>query len=241
MAEPGSIQPRQRVRPMIVAASAVGVLVGGWAGTVMRGSGMFFSNLILAGCLVVVLTIIGAGALAAGLTGRHTAARAAAGFVAMTVATTVVAYAVAPPYRSPDAGIDHPGRVIVHIGEPAPIEWSEAATCRTRERDTPVFRVSANHQETEERTVSVTLNLGQGSTPGRDEFWISLLALPAGITQYVVSSGTGLDVTLAGADGLTGSARFAAPREPGAYRSPDPEPVTLTGTIEWTCVPTPSS
>ena len=241
MVQPGSSPPRQRVRSEIVAAIVAGVLVGGWAGAVMRGSGMFFSSVILAGCLFVVLAIVGVGAVAAGLTGRDTASRASAGFVSLAVIATVVAYTVAPPYRSPDAGIDNPGRVTVHIAEPTPVEWSEAAFCRTRERDAPVFRVFANHQETKERTVGVTLNLGQGATPGGDEFWISLLALPAGVTQYVVSSGSGLDVTLASADGLTGSARFAAPRESGAYRSPDPEPARLTGTIEWTCEPTPSS
>lgn len=235
--EPGHIRPAQRARPIIVAPIIVGILIGGWAGMVMRGSGMFFSNLILAGCLAVVLAIVGAAALAAGLTGRGDAARAAAGFVGTTVVATVVAYVVAPPYRSPDAGIDHPGRIIVHIAEPAVVEWSEAAICRTRERDTPVFRVSANHQEAGERTVGITLNLGQGSTPDGNELWISVLALPAGITQYLAPPGSGLAVTLDGPDGLTGSARFTAPREAGAYRSPDAEPATLSGTIEWACEP----
>lgn len=239
MVEPGSRRPRPRMRPEFVAAIVAGALIGGWAGIVMRGSGMFFSNVILAGSLLVVLAIVGVGAVAARLTGRATVARAAGGFVGVTVIATVAAYAVAPPYRSPDAGADHPGRVTVHVAEPRPTDWSEAAFCRTRERGTPVFRVFANHQEANERTVSITLNLGEGATPGGDELWISILAVPAGVTQYVTSGG-GLDVTLGGAEGLTGSARFAAPKEPAARRSPDLEPARLTGTIDWTCEPSPS-
>ena len=241
MVEPGSSRPSQRVRSEIVAAIAGGVLVGGWAGAVMRGSGMFFSNVILAGSMLVVLGIVGVAALAARLTGRNIAARAAGGFVGATVMATVVAYAVAPPYRSPDAGVDLPGRVTVRIAEPTPVDWSDAAFCRTREHDTRVFRVFANHQETRERTLSVTVNLGQGTTRGGDELWISLLAIPAGVTQYVVSSGSGLEVTLVGADGLTGSVRFMAPKVSDGYRSPDLEPARLTGTIEWTCQPAASS
>ena len=77
--------------PGIVAAVAVGIAIGGWAGATMRGSGMLYTNLFVAACLIVVCAVVGLGALAATLTHQPGAARVLAGFTGAAVVATGIA------------------------------------------------------------------------------------------------------------------------------------------------------
>ena len=239
MNEPGVVEPGRRLRPEMVAAVAFGIAVGGVAGGIIRGSGMLYTNLFVAGCLLLLLALAGLGGLAAALTHRTSAARALAGFAGVAVISTGVAYSIAPPFRNPNADVEHPGSVTVHVAEPAAIQWDGKATCRTGAHDPTVFIVWMPHVKVGDQWVAVLVNLGPAASPVQAKLTIAFSA-PAGSFDYTASSGNGLDATLLGVDGLTGSSRFTAVRVPNPARSPGPEADRLVGTFEWACEPTPS-
>jgi hypothetical protein len=238
---PGIVERGQLRRPEMVAAVVVGIVLGGVAGATFKGSGMFYSNLILGGGLLLVLALVGLGALVAALTHRTSTARVLAGFVGATVIATGVVYAVAPSYRSPTADLIHRGSVAVHVVEPGVIEWNGTATCRTRWNDPAVFLVWMQHVRVGDQSVAVLLNLGPGSTSVRaDKLTIDMLSPTAGTADYIATPGNGLDATSVGADGLTGSVRFSAPLLGNPARAQDPEIDRLSGTLEWACESAPS-
>jgi len=237
--EPDTGEPRRLSRPQMVAAVAAGIAVGGLAGAVIRGSGSVYDTWFLAGCLFLLLALAGLGGLRAARTQRTNTARILGGFAGVALITAGVAYAVAPPYRSPSADLLHRGSITVHVTQPAAMEWSGRAECRTRPHEPTVFQVFMQGLKVEDRDVMVLLHLSPGTTSLQAELTLDLLS-PAGSVDYVASSGNGLDATQIAADGLSGSSRFSAVRVPVPARSPEPEPDRLTGTLEWSCGSTPS-
>jgi hypothetical protein len=225
------------VRPQMIAAIAVGIAVGGVAGAIIRGSGSVYDTWLLAGCLLLLLSLAGLGALAAAHTHRTSAARILAGFAGAALTTAGVTYAVAPPYRSPGADLLYPGSATVHVAEPAAIEWDGTVTCRTGPRDPTVFIVWMPDVKVGGQSIAVLLNLGPGVTSVQAEK-LTIATVPS--ADYVATPGHGLDATQVGIHGLTGSLRFSADLLPNPARSPGPEPARLTGTFEWACESTPS-
>jgi hypothetical protein len=63
--KPGIVERWQLLRPGMVAAVVAAIAVGGWAGATIKSSGMMYTNLFVAGCLLLVLAVAGLGALAA--------------------------------------------------------------------------------------------------------------------------------------------------------------------------------
>ncbi len=241
MNTPGIIERWQLRRPEMLVAVVAGIAVGGWAGATFRGSGMFYSNLILGGCLLLLLALAGLGALAAALTHRTRAAGALAAFSGMALIATGVAYTIAPPYRSADAPFKYRGNATLRIAEYSATEWRAEAVCATRERETSVTRVSAQDVKIGDRWVSVDIT----SNPGASSFQADVLTIGSyspteRSRDFAASSGTGLDATTVGADGLTGSVRFSAILLPNPYRLQDPEFSRLTGTFAWACESMPS-
>jgi hypothetical protein len=235
--EPGSVETRRLLRPEMIAAIAVGIAVGGVAGAIIRGSGSVYDTWFLAGCLFVLLALAGLGALAAAHAHRTSAARILAGFAGVALVTAGVAYAIAPPYRSPNADLQYPGSATVHVAEPAAIEWDGKATCRTGPHDPTVFMVWMPDVKVGDQWIAVLLNLSRGVTSVQAE---KLTIAMVASADYVASPGSGLDATQVGINGLTGSVRFSAVPVPVPSRSPEPEPYRLTGTFEWACESTPS-
>jgi hypothetical protein len=235
---PGILEASPRIRPGMVAAVAAGIAAGGVAGAIMRGSGMMYTNLFVAACLLIVVALAGLGALAAALTGRTSAARGLAGFAGVAVITTGIAYVIAPPFRDPNADPIHRGSATVHTAELAPSEWVGQVTCRTGPGDPAVFLVWMPHVRVGDKDVAVLLNLRPGATPVQaDKLTIATLS-PTVIADYIASPGDGLDTTLIDATGLSGALRFSADVLPNPARLHNPEIDRVTGTFEWTCDPT---
>jgi hypothetical protein len=235
----GIVERWQLLQPGMVVALVAGTALGIWAGATFKGSGMFFSNLILAGGLILLLALVGLGALVAARTGETGGARILARFVGVTVIATGVAYLVAPPFRSAGAPLVHEGSATVHVAEPAALEVHGKATCK-ESRDPAVFVVYMPDVRSGHQDVAVLLNLSPGATPALVEKLTIVYNSPGAIADYVASPGKSVDVMQVGADGLTGSLRFSAVLVPVAGRSPDPDIDMLTGTFEWACESTPS-
>jgi hypothetical protein len=238
---PGIVERWQLLRPEMVAAVVAAIAVGGWAGATIKSSGMMYTNLFVAGCLLLVLAVAGLGALAAAHTQRTSTARVLAVFAGVAAITAGVAYAIAPPYRSASADRLHRGSIALHIDQLAAIDQRTEAECRTGPNDPAVFMVFMQGLKVDGRDVMVLLNLSPGATSVQVEK-ITIVTMPAvaGSTDHFASSGTGLDATLVGPDGLSGSLRFSAAPVPDPARSTAPELDRLTGTFEWVCDPTPS-
>ena len=66
---------RQLSQPGVIAAFVAGIGLGGVAGATFKGSGMFFSNLILGGVLLALLVFVGLGSMAAAAMHRTGVAR----------------------------------------------------------------------------------------------------------------------------------------------------------------------
>lgn len=234
MNKPGVVERWQLLHPGMVAALVAGTALGGWAGATFKGSGMFYSNLILAGGLLLLLALSGLGALLAARTGERSRARIMAGFVGMTVIATGVAFAVAPPFRSAGAPLIHEGNATLKVAEPAALQVQGEATCR-KSRDPAVFVVWMPHVRSGDKDVAVLLNLSPGSPPALVEKVTIVYQLPGVVADYTASPGQGLDAMVVGADGLTGTLRFSAALVPVAGRSPDPDVDRLSGAFEWAC------
>ena len=225
----------------IAVAVAAGVAVGGFAGSTIRGSGMLYTNLFVAGSLLVLLALAGLGGLAAALTQHTSAARTLAGFAGVAVITTGVAYSLASPYRSANADLLHRGSATVQVAEPAAIEWDGAAECRTGPHDPAVFMLWMPHVKVGDQWIAVLLNLDPEASPVQAEkLTIATSSPTVASAHYIASSGNGLEATLVGTNGLTGSLQFTADLVPNPARQHDPDLDRLTGTFAWTCEPTPS-
>jgi hypothetical protein len=236
--EPDSADPTPRLQPAIVAAVTAGIVVGAVAGAIIRGSGMMYTNLFVAGCVLTVVALAGLGAFAAAQTRRPRPARILAWFAGITVIATVVTYWIAPPFRDANADLIHPGNATVHAAELAPSTWDGKATCRTGARDPAVFLLWMPHVRVGDRDVAVLLNLGTAATSVQADKLTIASSSPTGSADYVASPGDGLETLLVGADGMTGRLRFSATLLPNAARLNDPELDRLTGTFEWACDPT---
>ena len=239
MNKPGFVERWQLSQPGMIAAVVAGIVLGGVAGATFKGSGMFFSNLILAGGMLLLVAVVGLGALVAARTGETSAARIMAGLAGATVIATGVTYVVAPPFRSAGAPLIHEGNATIHVAEPAALEVRGKATCN-RSRDTAVFVVWMPDVRSGDQDVGVLLNLSPGATPVVVEKLTIVYRSPVVNADYFATPGHGLNGMLVGADGLTGSLRFSAGLVPVAGRSHDPEVDRLTGTFEWACESTPS-
>jgi hypothetical protein len=240
--QPGFVERWQLSRPGVIAAAGAGIVLGGFAGATLKGSGMFFSNLILGGVLLVFLVLVGICAVAAALMHRTRAARILAGFIGMTVIATGVAYAVAPRYRSTDEPFDHRGSVTISLTELGVAEWRAEATCRRGPRDRTVTQVYIRdvHATIGDRWFSFGLWLSPGATSVQAGTLSFSLGLPGGSSvSYSAPPGDAMEATLVSADGLTGSLQFSAAPIPDPYH-PNPEFDRLTGTFEWACASTPS-
>lgn len=236
---PGIVERWQLLHPGMIAALVAGTALGGWAGATFKGSGMFYSNLMLAGGLLLLLALSGLGALVAARTGATGRARIMAGFTGATVIATGVAYAVAPPFRSAGAPLIHEGSATLNVSEPAALEVRGKATCK-QSRDPAVFVVWMPDVRSGDNDVAVLLNLSPGSTPVLVEKLTIVYSSPGVFADYVATPRQGLDTETVGADGLTGSLRFSAALVPVAGRLRDPDVDRLTGTFEWACSSTPS-
>jgi hypothetical protein len=237
MSESGPVESRRRVRLEMGTAIVVGVALGGLAGAAIRGSGSVYDTWFLAGCLLLLLALAGLGALAAARAQRPRAAYVLAGFAGVALVASGVSYAIASPYRSPNADLLYPGSAAVHVAELVPGEWDGKATCRTGAHDSTVFMVWMPDVKVGTESIAVLLNLNPGATSVQvEKLTIAMVAS----ADYVATPGNGLDATQIGANGLTGSVRFSAPFVPTPARVHDPEPNRLTGTFEWACESTPS-
>ena len=239
MGRSGIVERWQLLHPGMIAALVAGTALGGWAGATFKGSGMFYSNVILAGGLLLLLALSGLGALLAARTGERSRARIMAGFVGMTVIATGVAFAVAPPFRSAGAPLIHEGNATVNVAEPTALEVHGKATCKQL-RDRPLFIVYMPDVRSGDKDVAVLLNLSPGSPPVHVEKVTIVYHSPEVLADYIASPGQGLDAMVVGADGLTGTLRFSAALVPVAGRSPDPDVDRLSGTFEWACSSAPS-
>ena len=167
MNRPGIVERWQLSQPGVIAAVVAGIVLGGAAGATFKGSGMFFSNLILGGGLLLVLVFVGLGAIVARLAHRADEARILAVFTGVTVIATGVVYALAPRYRSTSDPIDHGGDATLHIAEYAETEWRAQARCRRGPLETTVSDVAMLDVKIGERWVSVFVQLSPGATSAR--------------------------------------------------------------------------
>jgi hypothetical protein len=234
VSKPGIVERWKLSQPGVIAAVVAGIVLGGAAGATFKGSGMFFSNLILGGGLLLVLVFVGLGAIVAGLAHRADAARILAVFTGVTVIATGVVFALAPRYRSTSDPIDHGGDATLHIAEYAETEWRAQARCRRGPLETTVSEVSMLDVKIGERWVSVFVQLSPGATSARaGKLWIGSYSPAEPAADYSASLGSGLDAVLVGPDGMSGSVRFSAVLVPNSARHTVPEFDRLTGTFEW--------
>jgi hypothetical protein len=239
--KPGIVERWQLSQPGVIAAVVAGIILGGVAGATFKGSGMFFSNLILGGGLLVLLVMVGLGAVAATATRRTGGARILGVFVGTTVIATGVGYALAPRHRSIDDPFDHRGSATLQIAEYAATEWRAEARCRKGPRDSTVSEVSMLDVKIDERWVSVFLRLSPAATSVQaGTLTIGSYSPTERSADYSAAPGSGLDATLVGADGLSGKVRYSAVLMPNPARPTVPGFDRLTGTFEWACESTPS-
>ena len=237
MSETGRVERRRAPRPEVVAAIAGGTAIGALAGAASRGSGSIYTSLFVAACLLVVIVLAGLAAVWATSARRIAAARALAAFTGVAVIAAGVGYTLAPPYRSPDADLEHPGTVIVHVAQPQVMDWRAAATCRSHPPGVSVFSVFMPDTMLGDRRVAVLLRLVPSGAVVRTELTISTSSPTAGSADYVATTGPDLSVTDLGTGAFTGHLRFTAVRVPGPSGSRATEPDQLSGTVDWSCQP----
>ena len=237
MREPGRVERRQPPRPEVVAAIAGGMAAGALVGVAIRGSGSIYTSLFLAGGLLGVIVLAGLAAVWATIARRSGTARALAAFTGVALIAAGVGYALGPAYRSPDADLEHPGTVIVHVAEPKAMDWRAAATCRSHPPGATVFLVFMPDTMLGDRWVAVLLRLVPNGGAMRTELTISMSSPTAGSADYVATTGPDLSVTDLGTGAFTGHLRFTAVRVPGPSGSRATEPDQLSGTVDWSCQP----
>ncbi|MEW6224055.1 MAG: hypothetical protein AB1627_05435 [Chloroflexota bacterium] len=235
MREPGRVERRQPPRPEVVAAIAGGMAAGGLVGVAIRGSGSIYTSLFLAGGLLVVVVLAGLAAVWATIAGRSGAARALAAFTTVALIAAGVGYALGPPYRSPDADLEHPGTVVVHVAQPEVMDWRAAATCRSHPPGASVSMVFMPYTMLGDRWVAVLLRLVPTGAAVRTDLTISISSPTAGSADYVATTGADLSVTDLGTGARSGHLRFTAVRVPGPSSSRATEPDRLGGTLDWSC------
>lgn len=232
MSEPVPLSGRRFWQQPWLLAVAVGVVAGIWVGATSRGFGSVYTTLFLGGGLTVFVVCVLIGSAVVALGGRNEAARALFAFAVAAPTAAVLAYELAPPYRSPDAPVIHDGAVDVVLDGPTELAWHADATCRVDRGASAASAVWAPDVKVGERWVAVLVRLDAGPSVGQATIAFSS---PTGGADYSATTERGLAPLAISPDGLRGSVRLSAPRVPVSGR-PSPAPDDqIAGTVEWAC------
>ena len=241
MSDSGRI--RRWVRPCrsMVVALLAGAAIGGWSGAYMRGSGMFYSDLLVGAVLILVVVAAGMGAAVSAHLDQAAATRALTGFAIVAVVAAGTMFTISSPYRGVNPGTTYFGRATMRTAELPPFEWPMGSRCLIRDNETSVFSTEVNLRYATVQSISAAMQfIPSGSWP-RPGISIAVVTIPESPAFYAADFGNGAEVVLDSADGLRGHVQLALDRAPDQLRSPRPdEPARLTGTLEWDCTVPPS-
>lgn len=221
-------------RGSLAVGVGVGLVLGAAAGAAVRGSGSIYDNLLFIGAFLAVLLGAAAGAVAATRADRRVDARGLTAFIGASIVASVAAYAVAPPYRSPDAPDIATGRLAVRVTAPEALGFDGAARCTIEHGRAYVSHVVVLSARAWQRDVVVLLDPGVPDSGSLGKLTLSFSS-PRGGSDYTSSVREGLTPLTSSPDGRSGSFTFVADRVEAPARSPDPVFEQIAGTVEWAC------